>query len=232
MLSPRAYTFLIAAFSFYLITQIFQQYVLLFGPLESIAGLDQSIVVSQHPLNKVRHISIYASMFVMVPAYILLGLHYYKRNKVISIVAITFFLFFCFFEIGYRSIYIFQVLMVWGKEYALAIPANRILLLPRFQYFFGTVEAIYFPLLLSLMVGSLCLLICSINEKPPLLPIAMGISVLQQLSRLAAYTPFESLNIFSGVWYFVLVLITFSMLIISSIKWQKQSEVINRFKKS
>jgi hypothetical protein len=164
------------------------------------------------------HYLIYASMFLMVPAFIILGLHFYKQNPTVSIIAIVFLLLFCLFEISYRSVHIFQVLNIWGKEFAEAPIEYRVDLLPKFKYFYQTVNAIYFPLLTSLLVGSGCLCILSYKSKEWIVSAAMAISSIQQISRLTSYTFFGFLNIFSGIWYFALVSITFVLLIIWTVR--------------
>lgn len=214
MIKLRTNHFLIFALAFYILAQAFQQYVLLVGPLASATGIEQSILSGQHRLNYTRHYFIYASMFLMVPAFIIIGLRFYKRNPTLSIVAIVFLLFFCLIEISYRSVHIFQVLTIWGKEFIDAPAQNRLDLLPKFQYFYQIVNAIYFPLLTSLLVGSVCLSFLSYKAKEWILAVAMGISSIQQISRLSSYTPFDSLDVFGGIWYFVLVFFTFVLLII------------------
>jgi hypothetical protein len=210
--------YLLFSFSFYLLAQAFQQYVLLVGPLASVTGMEQSILSGQHSLNSVRHYLIYASMFLMVPAFVILGLHFFKQNPVVSIVAIVFLLLFCLLEISYRSIHIFQVHNVWGKEFAEASAEQRLDLLPKFKYFYQTINAIYFPLLTSLLIGSGCLCILSYRSKEWVLCTAMVISSIQQISRLTSYTPLKFLDVFSGIWYFVLVFVTFGLLIIWAVR--------------
>jgi hypothetical protein len=206
----------VVAFSlvFYLAAQIFQQYVLLLGPLSSVSGLEESIIAGQHPLNYARYVFVLFSMFLMVPGFLLLGLHFYKKDHMIAILAIIFFMFFCLFEIAYRSVQLFQVMMVWGKKFTEATPVERESLITMFQDFYGTVNALYFPLLLSLFLGSFflfCLSVKSYADWP--VSVAMGVSSIQQLSRLSGYTPFYFLDVFKGPWYFFMVLITFGLLI-------------------
>jgi hypothetical protein len=205
--------FLLFAFSFYLIAQTFQQYVLLAGPLASVTGLESTLLAGQHPLNHVRHYLIYFSMFLMIPAFVVMCLQFIGQNKVLSIVAMAFFLFFCALEISYRSIHIFQVMNVWGKEFSESPVDLRADLLPKFQYFFQAIRALYFPLLLSLLMGSACLFALSLQARMWAWSAAMAISCLQQLSRLAGYTPLSFLDVFTGIGYYVLVLGTFGLLI-------------------
>lgn len=226
------YKLLALILTFYLVAQIFQQFVLRLGPLSSVEGLDETIVAGLHPLNYTRLVLILLSMFFMVPGFIILGLHFYKNSPLLSMVSIVFFLFFCLFETSYRSVQLFQVMMIWGTEYAQATAEARALLLPRFQTFYDTVNAIYFPLLFSLFLGSVCLFLASWKDTASkLVTIAMGIKAIQQISRLSSYTPFDMLNIFTGIWYFVLVAISFSLLILWAIRMSRKlvinsSEVI------
>lgn len=218
------YTVLALLMTFYLVAQIFQQFVLRVGPLASVEGLEETIIAGQHPLNYMRMILILLSMFFMVPGFIILGLHFYRNSPLLSIVSIAFFLFFCLFETSYRSVQLFQVMMIWGKEYAQAGAEARAVLLPQFQTFYDTVNAIYFPLLFSMFLGSLCLFFASLKDATgKLITIAMGISAIQQLSRLSGYTPFDALNIFTGIWYFVLVALVFGLSIFWAIRMASKS---------
>jgi hypothetical protein len=51
----------------------------------------------------------------------------------------------------------------------------------------------------------------------------MGVHVIQQLSRLSSYTPFNALNIFTGFWYFLFVAIVFGLLICWALKMSQES---------
>jgi hypothetical protein len=217
------YKIVVFSLAFYLAAQIFQQYVVILGPLSSASTLEENILAGQHPLNYARYVFILFSMFLMVPGFLLLGLYFYKKNQVLSILAITFFLFFCLFEIAYRSVQLFQVMMVWGKEFARATPVERENLITMFEDFYETVNAIYFPLLLSLFLGSFLLFLLSVKD-PANWPVstAMAVSSIQQLSRLSGYTPFHFLNVFRGLGYFSLVLITFGLMIYWVLKNKNQ----------
>lgn len=217
-----AYQYLIFALSFYLLAQAYQQYVLLAGPLAGVQGLHSAILVSTHPLNVIRHVLIYLSMFLVLPAFVMLALRY-QAQKIFSRFAIIFFCTFCLIEIGYRSVYLFQYLNVTAIEYALATPEAQQHLLPQIQNFFATIEKVYLPLLSSLMLGSLFMLLASAKAKTTWVSIAMAVSVLQQLSRLSGYTSLNFLNVFSGIWYFVLVAITFGCLLMATIRWRQAS---------
>ncbi|MBA4056857.1 MAG: hypothetical protein C0490_19240, partial [Marivirga sp.] len=129
-------------------------------------------------------------MFLMIPGFMLLTFHFYKANLFISAVALVFFILFCSFEITYRSVEYFQVVAVWGKEYVQASVSEKPNLFNKIKIFYDIVHAVYFPLLFSLMTGSLCLLFVSIkNRANRLVSFAMGIMAIQQISRLLGYTP-------------------------------------------
>jgi hypothetical protein len=217
------YNLLIFILGFYFTAQVFQQYVRL-GPLSGVEGLEQNIMADQHPLNYTRMVLILLSMFLMVPGAIILGLHFYQKSPLLSIVSIVFFLFFCLFETSYRSVQLFQVTMVWGSEFSRATPEIRAALLPKFQNFYDSVNALYFPLLFSLLLGSTCLLFASLKDNTSkLVSVAMGVHVIQQLSRLSSYTPFDALNIFTGFWYFLFVAIVFGLLIYWAVRMSQES---------
>jgi hypothetical protein len=221
-ISTFSYRYLIFALTFYVLAQAYQQYVLLAGPLAGVQGLHSAILISAHPLNVIRHVLIYLSMFLMLPAFVILAMRY-QNQKIFSRLAVIFFCAFCLIEIGYRSVYLFQYLNITANEYALATPETQQQLLPQIQSFFATIEKGYLPLLSALMLGSLFILLASAKAKTTGVSIAMAVSVLQQLSRLSGYTSLNFLNVFSGIWYFVLVAITFGCLIMATIQWRQQT---------
>lgn len=216
------YQYLICSLGFYLVAQSYQQYVLLAGPLAEVQGLHAAILVSNHPLNIVRHVLIYISMFLMIPAFMML-VSQYKAQKIFSRLAVIFLCTFCLIEIGYRSVYLFHYMNVKAPEYAAASPELQQQLLPAIQHFFKIIEIIYIPLLLALMLGSFFLLLASAKAKTTWMTIVMAVSVVQQVSRLAGYTTLSFLNVFSGIWYFVLVAITFGSLLIYAYEWRQQT---------
>src|SRR5687767_9734850 len=99
MNSLAHYRILAFVLAFYILAQLFQQYVLRLGPLSGVEGLEQTIVAGQHPLNYMRMTLVLFSMFLMVPGAIILGSHFYSARPLLSAVAVVFFLFFCLFEI-------------------------------------------------------------------------------------------------------------------------------------
>lgn len=216
-----AYSYLIFGLSFYLAAQAFQQYVLLAGPLAQVKGLHASIIASRHPLNLLRHGLIYTSMFLVLPALVILARHYLPVHKWLSRLAAISFCIFCVIEIGYRSVYLFKMLNIEAKVYSMASAVDQAQLLPKFQQYFATVEIVYIPLLLALMLGSFFLMLASAKAGTHAVTMAMAVSVVQNLSRLAGYTALEFLDVFTGFWYFVLVAVTFGLLIVAAVKFRR-----------
>ena len=98
---------------------------------------------------------------------------------------------------------------------------DQAMLLPKFHSFFSNIDLIYIPLLLSLLIGSLFLMLLSVKVKNHLITVAMAISVIQQLSLLSGSTSLKFLNVFNGVWYYILAFLTFSLLILGGLKSRK-----------
>lgn len=149
----RHYNILVSLLAFYLAAQIFQQIILRVGPLSTAAGLEETIISGQHPLNIARLFLVLLSMFCMVAGYLILSLHFYEKAPLLSILSFVFFFIFCLFEIDYRSVELFQVVTVWGKEFTDSLPGERALLLGKFRSFNESVNAIYFPLLFSQLIA-------------------------------------------------------------------------------
>lgn len=212
------YKVLAFALGYYLLAQTVQV-VLRWTILPWAAALDESIVSDQHPLNYVRAVLVLTSMFVMVPGFLILSLSFYRERALLGLVAAVFFLFFCLFEVTYRSIELFQVTATWGAEYASAAPSARVELLPKFEIFYGAVEALYFPLLVSFLVASACLFFAAIgNPAHRLIAIGMGIHVLQQIARLTSYAGVEALNPALTATYFPIVVIVFGSALLWTFK--------------
>lgn len=217
MNKPVYYKILLFILVFYLLAQTFQ-FTIRLGALSPGGSLEEDIIKGQHPLNYVRRVLILLSMFLMVPGFTILSLHFYRKSWLASIVAVVFFIFFCLFEISYRSVELFQATAIWGREFVQVIPQDKARLLSRFQLFNDTIDAIYFPLLSSLLIGSLCICYASFKRKSDrLVTVAMGVSAVQQVARLSGYTGSDLLA-FLGRYYFPIVTVTFVLLIVWTIK--------------
>jgi hypothetical protein len=148
------YIVLAVILSFYLLAQIFQQYVILFSPISSPVDEKQAFVFSQDGLNFARLTLILFSMFFMVIAWAIICFHFYEVSRFRSVSAFIFLVFFCLFEVLYRSVELFTVVSVWGHEAAAAEGEDFERLADQYKMFNSLVSAIYFPLLFSQFLGS------------------------------------------------------------------------------
>ena len=207
---------------FYLGAQVFQQYVFRIGPMSHASGLEDFVVMGQHPLNLLRLFLVLVSMFLMAVGYTILSLYFFHNKPLLVVLAILFFLLFCFLEICYRSVELFQVVQVWGKAYVQETAEMKSILLRKIKDFDELVNAIYFPLLLAHLVGSGLLFFASMDDKATrLVTIAMAANSIRLGLRLTEYTPFTYLNIFGGAWYFPPVAIILLLLIVWTVKVKK-----------
>lgn len=207
------YLVLVIILSFYLVSQVFQQYVLRFSPISHPVSEEQAAVFIHHWLNIARLSTILFSMFLMVIAWVIIYLHFRNINAVWSLCALIFLVFFCFFEIGYRSLELFMVVLDWGSELSAAQGILNDKIRDQNAAFDSFVSAIYFPLLFSQLLGSLILLYLSKQAGASLFFIAMTLNAVRLVLRLSDYAGLPELNIFSGPWYFPPVAVIFVLLI-------------------
>ena len=213
-INRRHYQVLFVILLFYLVAQLFQQYVLRLGVMSGIADLSDSIVAGQSFSNKTRLTLVLLSLFLMFIGYAILCLSFYSRRPVESLMALIFFAVFCGIEVCYRSVELFFIVFSIGNEFANGSTEARNELLPIITRFNDIVSSIYFPLLLAHLMGSIFLMLASRNEvTAKLVTIAMAINSIRLLLRLAEFTPFGFLNIFGGPWYFPPVAVIFVLLI-------------------
>lgn len=213
------YVGLLIVLFFFLATQVFQQYTMMFGVMSEVTDLHSGIVIGQHISNKVRLFGILMSMFLLIYGYSVLSLSFFKQRPLSSILALIFFLIFCGIEISYRSIEFFYVLNDMGATYAVSDSATQAQMLPRFREIHGIIAAAYFPLLMSHLLASVFLVYASLPDASSrLITIAMAINAVRLLIRLTGFTPFEYLNIFSGPLYFPPVAVVFVLMIIWSVR--------------
>jgi hypothetical protein len=214
-LARRHYIGLLTILVFYLVTQLFQQYVLRLGVMSNLPDLHATILASQHALNKARLFGVLFSIVLMIYAYTIICFSFFNQRPVSSVLALIFFLFFCGIEIGYRSIELFFVVGDMGKVYAVSDSATQSEMLTRFSEINRVFAAVYFPLLLSHLFASIFLGYASLSDVASrLMAIAMFLNAFRLLIRLMEFTPFGYLNIFSGPYYFPPVAMIFILLII------------------
>lgn len=212
------YLVLTIILTFYLLAQIFQQYVLGFSSISNPASEEQAFLFGQHWLNYTRLGMILFSMFLMVIAWVIIFFHFYPISSFWSLSALILLVFFCLFEIFYRSVELFMVVPGWGEAILSAQGDDYAKLLSQHRMFDSIVSAIYFPLLFSQLLGSLILIYLSGRGGAVLFMIAMILNAVRLTLRLSGYIGFPELNIFSGLWYFPPVALIFFMLIVWSCK--------------
>jgi hypothetical protein len=207
------YLVLLIILSYYLASQIFQQYVLRVTIISNPVDEEQANLFITHWLNITRLGTILFSMFLMVIAWVIIYYHFNNISAFWSLSALIFLLLFCFFEIAYRSLELFMVVLEWSPGLRAAQGIVKEKLQNQSAIFDSFVSAIYFPLLFSQLLGSLILIYLSIRSGAKLFLIAMTINAFRLALRLSDYVGFPELNIFSGAWYFPPVAVIFGLLI-------------------
>lgn len=80
----------------------------------------------------------------------------FERNKLLSVFGFAWFSFWGLIEMIGISIIIFAVNFTWRKQYAVADTAQRSVLKSQIQGFYAIWDAMFFVLLISFLVGSIC----------------------------------------------------------------------------
>jgi hypothetical protein len=217
------YLVLVIILCYYLATQIFQQYVLRFSAISHPVNEEQAALSIHHWLNITRLGTILFSMFLMVIAWVIVYVHFRNISIFWSLCALIFMLFFCFFEIAYRSLELFMVVLDWGSEIQAAKEPFKDKFRDQNAMFDSFVSAVYFPLLFSQLLGSLILLYLSKKSAEQLFLFAMILNSVRLVLRLSDYAGLPELNIFSGPWYFPPVAVIFVILIWWSYREFKKS---------
>jgi hypothetical protein len=217
------YLVLVIILCYYLAAQIFQQYVLRISPISAPGNEQQAAVFIHHWLNITRLGTILLSMFLMVIAWVIIYFHFRHISAFWSLCALIFLLFFSFFEIAYRSLELFMVVLDWGPELQAAQGIFKDKLKDQNTMFDSFVSAVYFPLLFSQLLGSLILLYLAKQSGAQLFLAGMILNSVRLLLRLSDYAGLPELNIFSGWWYFPPVAVIFAILIWWSYREFKKS---------
>jgi membrane protein YdbS with pleckstrin-like domain len=217
------YLILTIILSYYLFSQLFQQYVLRISSISNPISEEEAFLFSQHWLNYARLWMILISMFLMAIAWVIIYFHFRRLSHYWSLSALIFLLLFCLFEIFYRSIELFMVVPAWGPDIIQAQGDHREKLLGHYAMWDSFVTAIYFPLLFSQLLGSLIFAYLANEANSRLFKIAMILNGTRLVLRLSDYVGLPELNIFSGFWYFPPVAIIFIMMILWSYKEFRKS---------
>ena len=169
------------------------------------------------PAQLARRAAILVSMFGLAAAFTVICRQRARTHPGLGMTGLVFLLMFCFLEISYRSVELFTVQLGWGRELAAAgDPALRAGLLARVDAFSDVVDGIYFPLLLTQLVGSACLLFTVRMERAgdAYLGASMAVNVFRLAGRIAGgHLGMTALNPFNSAWYFPLVTLMLVLLL-------------------
>jgi hypothetical protein len=221
---PRKYYYiLLVALICYILAQTFQQYWYITADLSPTAGIEERLTAELNSLSYVRHVLILLSMFLMIPAFLVLCLHFYKRSLILSVLAGLCFFCFLFIEVSFRSVNFFYVMMNWGEEFMNTQAADKVVVISRFEEYYRVLNALYFPLLLFFFGGSVLTAAMSKENKSDWpLTVAMVVNALLNLSRLMRYTPFAFLNIVTMEVYYVGTMTAFGLMVLWVVRIIKQ----------
>jgi hypothetical protein len=152
----------------------------------------------------------------------------YVPFRIHDLAAFAFFLFliFCMFEIGYRSVELFLVVLNWGAAFR-QNPDVSSNIFHSIMNFKQIVNALYFPLLLSQFVGSAIFAVIAYADKAGIfLVVAMALNSVRILSRLGGYWGMESLDVLNGIFFFIPLFLVNVLMIIWLLKFEESKESI------
>lgn len=199
----------------FLAVQAFQEYV--FAAL-SAAGDDAAAWrVTLDPLNRTRAFALLLSFFPLTVGYLVLCAQKLRTAPRRAIAALVFLLLFCCFEIAYRSIEFFVIDGLWTRALLESPDALvRSTMQERLEIFGDLVRGVYFPLMLSQLVGSLFLFSTTFPaaRADMLLRLATGANALRLTARLAStYGGVTALEAFNDRLYFPCVFVVMTALL-------------------
>lgn len=185
----RRFSLAIVCLIFFVLVQLYQFSLRFILPTEQ--DPYQQLIQRGFTLNHIRYLLILLSIFGLVISYTVICVIHITRDKYFSIIALLFFMLFCFFEILYRSTEYFLVIKKWIPMIIMN-PNSQIAsdYMYRIQLFDASVSALYFPLLLCHLCGSLFLFLTIrkiYNGYNILLKIAMIINITRIIPRLFNY---------------------------------------------
>lgn len=164
-----------------------------------------------------RRAAILLSMFGIAVSFMLVCRQRARTHSSLATTGLVFLLMFCFFEMSYRSVELFTVHLNWGREVVESADADRRLhLLARIDAFADIVEGAYFPLLLTQLAGSVCLLLTvrRRHRADRYLGASMAVNALRLGGRIAGgYLNVPGLAAFNGPLYFPLIMLMLILLL-------------------
>jgi hypothetical protein len=204
----------------YLLAQIFQQYVFLTLPTPSNPA--EAIARATTFLDQTRSLLILSSFFGLTVSFTFICCQKMKSAPKLATIALIFLILFCFLEITYRSIELFTVHRTWASQFINATDEfEKSRLLDKITTFNTIVRAVYFPLLLSQMVGSLFLFATTFGgaHGDRYLRASMAVNSLRLAARLGGgYLGVSWLEPFNNQLYFPSVTLVLALLIIYCFK--------------
>jgi hypothetical protein len=204
----------------YLLAQIFQQYVFLTLPTPS--NPVEEVARATTFLDQTRSLLILSSFFGLIVSFTFICCQKLKSAPELATIALIFLILFCFLEISYRSIELFTVNRTWASQFINATDEfEKSRLLDKITTFNTIVRAVYFPLLLSQMVGSLFLLATTFAgaQGDKYLRASMAVNSLRLAARLGGgYLGVSWLEPFNNRLYFPSMSLVFALLIIYCFK--------------
>lgn len=147
----------------YVGVQSFQWYV--FEALPPTQDAAQALLQGSHPLNIARALSMLVSFFGLAYLFLVASAIGFRRRPSAALVAFLGFFVFCLLEVVLRSIELFHVFLALPAQFQAATTAAEQSALLAQQALFGSIQhAVYFPLGLSWILGSV-LLCYSIGDQ-------------------------------------------------------------------
>ena len=140
----------------YIAIQSFQWFV--FGQLPPASGPVQELLQGAAPLNLARAILMLLSFFGLIYLFLVCCAATFRRRPALSILSFLGFFTFCLFEIQLRAVELFYIYLQLPAQYQAATDAASQAWLLRIPGIFAGVQsAVYFPLGLSWLLGSVLL---------------------------------------------------------------------------
>lgn len=196
---------------FFLLAQVYQ-YVLKFT-LPDAANPVEVVMQRGSIENQIRYLLILLSIFGLIVSFFVLCRTRYNKYPFLSSLAFLFFMLFCVFEIGYRSVEYFLVIDKWIPAFNNSSDSvYRQAVILKIRDFDSVVRAIYFPLLSCHFLGSIFLLSTTFVSEPAvkLLRWAMLINSVRLIIRLFGFfTDNQFLHTLNNRYYFPLICLVF-----------------------
>lgn len=195
----------------YVGVQSFQSYV--FAALPPTQDAAEALMQGPHPLNIARALAMLLSFFGLAYLFLVSSAMAVRQRPSAAVAASLGFLVFCLLEVVLRSVELFHVFLALPAQYQAATdPAGQAAVLGQ-QALFGSIQhALYFPLGLSWMLGSVLLCVALRGQRiDRLAQFAFGLNAMRLLLRqldVYAFPPADFDALYDAL-YLPLVYLTF-----------------------